>query len=284
MLFAISCAPAAPQSAPAASSGGSAAAPKAAKPQFPDNSTMAAIQKRGKLLVGTKDDVPGIGYLNPKTNQMEGFSVDLGESLAEKIFGEPGHLEAKGVTAATRIPTLQDGTVDVNIETTFITEQRKQQADFADPYWGSGSRVFVRADNTTIHGPQDLEGQTVSTTKGSTGVDFLKPYPGINFLLFDTTADAVEAVKTGRAVATAFDEAIGLSYMKDGGFKFAGDSFQYNYYGVMVKKGATDWVDFINKWEQEVKTDGTWKKLFAKNFPGADVPDPPMAPFDKAPH
>jgi ABC-type amino acid transport substrate-binding protein len=68
------------------------------------------------------------------------------------------------------------------------------------------------------------------------------------------------------------------------GFKFASDAFEYNYYGVMVKKAQPEWVDFINKWEQDVKTNGTWKQLYAKNFPGTEVPDPPMPPYDKAYH
>jgi ABC-type amino acid transport substrate-binding protein len=52
----------------------------------------------------------------------------------------------------------------------------------------------------------------------------------------------------------------------------------------MVKKGQQDWLDFINQWERDIKADGTWKRLYAQNFPGTDVPDPPQPPFDKAFH
>jgi len=243
------------------------------------------IQQRGALLIGTKDDLPGVSFLNPKTNAWEGFSVDLGNTLAQRIFGEAGHLQPKPVTPATRVPTIQEDTVDMNIETTFITQARKEQVDFADPYWGSGTRLFVLANNDSIHSPSDLDTKTVATTKGSTGKESLKDHPSIKWLEFDTNADSVEAVRTGRAVATDFDEVIGLSYQKNNsGFKFVGDPIDYFYYGIMVKKGQQDWVDFINQWEKDIKADGTWKRLYAQNFPGVDVPEPPQPPFDKAFH
>lgn len=241
------------------------------------------IVQRGKLIIGTKDELPGIGFLNPQTGKYEGFSVDLADDLATRLFGAPGHLDARGVTTATRVPTVQEGTVDMNIETTFITKARKEQVDFSEPYWGSGTRIFVRADDTTIHGPEDLVGKTVAVTKGSSGEQTLKDYPGITFIQFDTIGDTIEAIRAGRAVATDFDEGIGLSFMKQtAGFKFVGKSLDYYYYGIMVKKSQPEWLAYINQWLRQIKTNGTWKRLFAKNFPGVPVPDPPMPPYDKA--
>ena len=39
---------------------------RAAQPAFPADSAMAKIQKRGKLIVAVRNDLPLFGYLDPK--------------------------------------------------------------------------------------------------------------------------------------------------------------------------------------------------------------------------
>jgi aspartate/glutamate/glutamine transport system substrate-binding protein len=267
---------------------GSGAAPPAASkaPTYPADSYMAKIVQRGKLIASGKTELPGVGYLNPQTNKNEGFGVDLADSLSQKLFGEPGHMEWKSADPKTRVPMLQEGVADVNIETTFILPERKEQIDFSEPYWGSPTLVFVAKDNSTIKSVADLDGKTLATSKGSSteiAVNQGKPgYPKSQLLLLDTNTETVEAVKVGRAAATAFDEAIGLSIMKnDPNYKFVGDPIDYNYYGIGMAKGHPEFVAFVNQWLTEIKTNGKWKELYKQNLPG-DVPDPPMPPYNKA--
>jgi aspartate/glutamate/glutamine transport system substrate-binding protein len=261
----------------------------ATKPTFPADSYMAKIQQRGKLIASGKTELPGIGYLNPQTNKNEGFGVDLAEDIALRIFGEPGHMEWKSADPKTRIPMLQEGVADVNIETAFILPERKEQIDFADPYWASPTRIFVAKNNDTIKSKNDLNGKIVSTSKGSsTEIAISKGdpnYPKAELLLFDNNAATVEAVKTGRAAATTFDEAIGLSIMKNDpdSFKFVGENLDYNYYGIGLAKGHPEFVKFLNDWLADLRTTGKWKEIYKKNLPG-DVPEPPAPPFDKAYH
>lgn len=260
----------------------------ASKPSFPADSYMAKIQQRGKLIASGKTELPGVGYLNPQSGKVEGFTLDLGEDLAMRIFGEPGKMEWKSADPRTRIPMLQEGVADLNIDTMFILPARKEQIDFAEPYWGSPTLIHVAKDNTTIKSVKDLEGKIVSTSKGSStemAIREGKPgYPKAELLLFDTNAQTVEAVKVGRAHATTFDEAIGLSIMiNDPGIKSVGEPLEYNYYGMGFAKGHPEFVEFVNKWLTDIKKSGKWKELYKKHLPG-DVPEPPLPPYDKAPH
>jgi glutamate transport system substrate-binding protein len=196
-------------------------------------------------------------------------------------------MEWKSADPRTRIPMLQEGVADINIDTMFILPERKEQIDFAEPYWGSPTLIFVSKDNNTIKSAADLDGKIVATTKGSSteiAINQSKPgYPKAQLLLFDTNTECVEAIKAGRAVATTFDEAIGLSLMKNDptSFKFVGDPIDYNYYGIGMAKGHPEFVAFVNQWLTEIKTNGTWKELYKRNLPG-DPPDPPMPPYNRA--
>jgi ABC-type amino acid transport substrate-binding protein len=271
----------------ASACGGPAPQPAAQKPSFPADSYMAKIQQRGKLIASGKTELPGVGYLNPQTGKNEGFTIDLAEDLATRIFGEAGKMEWKTADPRTRIPMLQEGVADINIDTMFILPVRKEQIDFSEPYWGSPTLIFVTKDNTTIKTVRDLDGKIVSTSKGSSteiAIREGKPgYPKAELLLVDNNTQAVEAVKAGRAAATTFDEAIGLSIMiNDPNFKFVGEPLEYNYYGMGIAKGHPEFVKFVNDWLTDIKKNGKWKEMYKKALPG-DVPEPPLPPYDKAP-
>lgn len=255
-------------------------------PQFPPNSYMAMIQHRGTLNVGVKPDILGVGYQNPMTGKFEGFTVDLAADLSQRIFGSPGHITYKPTEASTRIAMLQQGLIDTDIETLFITKARADQVDFAEPYWGAPTLVFVKKDNNAIKGLQDLAGKRVAATKGSAAErGFGNPssgYPKADLVLLDSIAEVVDAVRINRADAAVFDEVFGLAAMKaTPDFKFVGPPVSYDYYGIAVAKGHHEFVVFINQWLRDIKANGKWAALYKKNLPGA-VPQPPMPPFDKA--
>ena len=53
--------------------------------EFPPDSTPGQIQERGEIVIGVKFDVPPFGFRNPQTGDVEGFDVDLGNAVAEKL-------------------------------------------------------------------------------------------------------------------------------------------------------------------------------------------------------
>src|SRR5918997_2339616 len=89
--------------------------------QFPEDTTMGRIQAAGEIKIGVKYDVPPFGFKNPQTNEIEGFDVDLGKAIAEKLGVKPNFIEA---ISDNRIPFLEDGTVDLILSTMTINEER----------------------------------------------------------------------------------------------------------------------------------------------------------------
>ncbi len=96
------------------------------------------------LRVGTKIDVPGFGFQNPETGNIEGMEVDIARELAKRIKGDPNALQVTGVNVTTRGAMLDNGTLDATLATFTITEARKKSYNFSRPYYTDHIGVLVK--------------------------------------------------------------------------------------------------------------------------------------------
>src|SRR6516225_4092964 len=113
-----------------------------AKPAAAD--ALADIKTRGVLNVGVKADVLDFGFLNPKTNQYEGYEIDIARELAKRLLGDPNKVKFTTVTPKTRSALLDSGELVLVIATFTITDQRKLVLDFSPPYFTDGIALLVQ--------------------------------------------------------------------------------------------------------------------------------------------
>src|SRR5574341_1367158 len=144
-----------------------------ALPLAKEGTLLRKIQDRGKVIVGVKYDVPTFGYLNSKTNTLEGFDPAVAREIAAYIFGNPNKVEFKEAVTKDRIPFLKDGTVDVILSTFTINEERLKEVDFSFVYYVPGDRLLVSKDSP-IRTVADLDGRKVAVNKGSSSMDRLR--------------------------------------------------------------------------------------------------------------
>jgi putative glutamine transport system substrate-binding protein len=265
--------------APAATSStqGSGAAGGTAMEKAPEGSALRAIQDRGKLIAGVKYDVPLFGFLNPATNQVEGFDVDIAREVARKIFGNPDAIEFKEAISKNRIPYLTDGTVDIVVSTMTANEERAQQIDFSDTYYVAGQSLLVKTDSD-VQNIDSLKGKTVATVKGSTSEKNIRAKaPEATVELYDTYADAVQALQSGRAEAVTTDDIIlyGFQTKNAQQLKVVGGQFTKEPYAIGVKKGNKELLDVVNATLREMKESGRWAELYKKFIPEQQVPAVP---------
>lgn len=246
-------------------------------PQFPADSYMKKIQDRGKLVAGVKTDVLLFGYLNPRSNAIEGFDVEIAKEIARAIFNDPEKLELKEVTSAQRIPALKEGIVDIIIATMTITKARLQEIEFSDVYYESGQQVLV-PKNSTITGIKDTAGKRVCAAKGSTSEkNISKAQPQAIVVQADKYTECLLAVQQGRADAVSTDDVILMGLAEqDPNTKIVGDYFTQEPYGMGMAKGRAEFVKFVNDVLAKLKQSGRWKEIH-KKWLGKYVatPEPP---------
>ncbi len=244
----------------------------------PDGTSLRRIQDRGKMMIGVKYDIPTFGYLNPRTNQLEGFDVDLGKAIVRVILGSESAADFTRANSADRIPFLNTGQADLILSTMTANEERAQQIDFTDSYYVAGQSLLVKKE-ATISGLKDVGSKTVCSISGSTSEKNIREKaPQAQVVLFGTYSECVQAMDTGRADAVTTDDIILLGYVKDGPdrYKVVGGQFTIEPYAGGVAKNNPELLKAINDAIKELKSSGEWRKIYEKNLPGVPVPhDPP---------
>ena len=264
--------------------GAGAGEPAAEAPTLPAGSTMARIQERGRLIVGTKFDQPLFGLKNPTNDEIEGFDVEIAKLIAEGIFGA-GNAEGKvrfvETPSKVRETVLRQGRVDIVAATYTINDERKQQVDFAGPYYVAGQDIMVRSDEDGIASVDDLNGRRVCSVQGSTSIDNVReqaPQADLS-ITFDLYSLCAEALKDGRVDAVSTDNGIlaGLVQSSDGALKLVEAPFTEEPYGIGLKRGDDAFRAFINDRLEEIVESGEWEEAFEATVGQviSEVPDPP---------
>ncbi|PEY42134.1 glutamine ABC transporter substrate-binding protein [Bacillus cereus] len=224
------------------------------------------IKKRGKLVVGVKNDTNLFGLKNPTTGKVEGFDVDIAKALAKKILGDESKVELKEVTSKTRIPMLKNGDIDAIIATMTITEDRKKEVDFSDVYFKAGQSLLVKK-GSKIKSIDDVKsGVKVLAVKGSTSTQNVrKKSPEATVLEFENYSEAFTALKAGKGDVLTTDNAILYGMAKqDANYQVVGKIFTDEPYGIAVQKGSTDLTKAINDLLKDMKANGEYDKLYEK--------------------
>jgi polar amino acid transport system substrate-binding protein len=230
---------------------------------MPAGSTMAEIQARGYLIAGVDQNTYLFGYRNPKTNNLEGFDIQMVRYVAQAIFGDPNKVVFKAITSAQRIPVLQQHQVDMVARTFTISCDRLRQVAFSTVYYQAQRRVLVRSDST-VTGVADLGGKRVCATIGSDSLSegagkSNAPVP----VAVNDWSDCLVMLQQGQVDAISTDDTI-LAGMEaqDPNTKIVGGSIAPEPYGLAFPKSSTDFVRFVNGVLQQVRTSDRWTEAY----------------------
>jgi glutamate transport system substrate-binding protein len=246
---------------------------------FAEGTTMARLKEAGKVTVGTKFDQPLFGLKNLE-GRPEGFDVEIAKLIAGEMGIAADNITWVETVSANREPFIQQGKVDFVVATYTINDERKQVVDFAGPYYEAGQDIMVAKGNPEgIGGPDDLAGKKVCSVTGSTPAENIREnYPEADLTEFDVYSKCAEALKNGQVQAVTTDNVIllGLISQDQEAFELVDKPFTKEPYGIGLKKGDTEFRNFINDTLEKIEQDGRWMAAWdataGKVAPGAPTP------------
>jgi len=193
-------------------------------------------------------------FVDENTKAIVGFDVDLMKAIADKAGFQ---VEFKNVAWEALLAGIANCQYDVAISSISITDERKPNMLFSDPYYTVGQQVVVAADNTTIKSKDDLSGKKVGAQISTTGAIEIGKITGAELVNFDTIGLAFQALMNGSIDAVVADNVMALGYVGkySDKLKAVGDPFTGESIGIAVCKTNPDLLKKINDGLAKVKTD-----------------------------
>jgi len=236
--------------------------------------------------VGIKFDQPGLGL--KEGSKYTGFDVDVAKYVAKELGHAEGDIQWVQAPSAQRETLISTGQVNMIVATYSITDKRKEQVSFAGPYFIAGQDLLVRADDSSITGPDSLTGKKLCSVTGSTSAQKVKDkYPGVQLQEFGTYSECVAALVSKGVDALTTDNTILAGYASQaqykGKLKVVGKTFSEERYGIGIKKGDTALCQKITDAIKKMVSDGSWQKAVDNNLgpagykPGTGNPPTPDA-------
>jgi len=232
--------------------------------------------------IGIKFDQPGLGLKEGRN--YTGLDVDVATYVAKELGHDEGDIQWVQAPSAQRETLIKTGQVDMVVATYSITDERKKEVSFAGPYFIAGQDLLVKANDSTITGPEALTGKRLCSVTGSTSAQKVKDqYPGVQLQEFGTYSECVSALVSGGVDALTTDNTILAGYAAQdqykGKLKVVGKTFSEERYGIGIKKADTATCEDINDAIQKMIDDGSWQKAVDANLgPAGFKPDRAVNP------
>ena len=229
--------------------------------------TLAKVKAAGTLLAGVRNDFPPIGSIDTSGKPV-GFGPDLAEAFAKKLGVKA---EFVPTTSRTRIPLLQNGSIDCEFGITTPTVEREKTVDFSIPYvWDAVSIIIKEGASKTVkdYAPP----KKVATTQGSYIIELLKDnIANPEIVLFQEYPDAVQALKNGKVDGVGVNRASAVAYVRKGSGLDMSENMVRDPWGIMVRPNDSNWRNWLNHTLQELWKDGTYKALWERHM--GEAPD-----------
>ncbi|MDX2605271.1 transporter substrate-binding domain-containing protein [Streptomyces caniscabiei] len=222
------------------------------------------LVKAGQLTTCTH--LPYPPFQSEIDGKVQGFDVSLIDLVAEDLGVKQDILDTPFENFKTGA-FLNSGECDLAAAGMTITDERKKNVDFSDPYF-EATQAVLAAKNADIRSFADLKGDgdyKVGTQAQTTGEDYAKS-KGLDPVSFESSDAVLNGLRTGQVDAVVIDYPVVQGWLND---EVLADAFEVaeqintgEEYGFTVKKGNTKLVAAINKALAEAKSDGTYRDLY----------------------
>lgn len=223
--------------------------------------TLDEIKESGKINIGVFSDKNPFGYVD-ENGEYQGYDIYFAKRLGEDLGVDVNFVSTE---AANRIEYLQTGKVDLILANFTVTDERKEEVDFALPYMNVSLGV-VSPESSPITSLDDLkDDQQVIVISGTTAETYLtQNKPDVKLQKYDSYATAKNALENGNGVAWANDntEVIAFSLQNPGYTVGIPELGSKDTIAPAVSQGNTTLLDWVN---EEIKSLGS-ENFFHKDY------------------
>jgi polar amino acid transport system substrate-binding protein len=252
------------------------------------DSTLEGILRRGELRIGLEvgympfemiDKRSGLrqkeirhGGFRRKGRQLSliGFDIDIGIEMAKALGVKPVFVDTLWPSI---IPALKLGRFDVIFGGMSVTEARKTQVDFADPFMTVGQTVLLNAKHkNTVKSYKNLNDSkfVVVSKPGTTGEEAVQRLiPKATYETADTEIEGAMRVLKGTADAFVYDfpfNAVFIAMHPSDQLIFLDEPFTKEPIAWAIRKNDPDFLKFLNSFLEDIKKDGRFDKIYNKWF------------------
>lgn len=226
------------------------------------------------LKIGTEGAYPPFNFQD-STGKLGGFDVEIGLALCEKMKVE---CEVVAQDWDGIIPGLIAKKYDMIIASMFITEERKKQVAFSDPYYlAAMTHAAPKGAGITDFTNEGMKGKTIGAQSGTTQADYAAAvYPDADIKLYPTQDEVNLDMANGRLDLQVGDMIPLLDWVtknEDGkacceliGKPITDPKFVGEGVGIAVRQDDNDLREKLNAALKAIREDGTYQKINDKYF------------------
>jgi ABC-type amino acid transport substrate-binding protein len=235
------------------------AEPTQAPPAAEVPKTLRLPDLGGKAVVAvTGNDYTPLNFVDPTTGKAVGWEYDAVNEICRRLNCA---VDWQVTSWDTMIAAVKEGQFDVGMDGITITDERKQEVDFSDPYMTSQQFMLVRADEDRFTTPEEfaaneelLIGSQTGTTNFYVAVyevlDGDEANPRIK--LFENFGATVQALIAGDVDMVLMDAASSRGYIgaNPDKLKLVGDPLGTEQFGFIFTPGS----DLVAPFNAAIKT------------------------------
>ncbi|WP_219834622.1 ABC transporter substrate-binding protein [Paenibacillus sp. R14(2021)] len=227
------------------------------------------IKAAGVMKVGLMGTYAPYNFLNDN-KEIDGFDADIAKEIGKRlgVKVEFAPQEFSGL-----IPSLQASKIDAIISQVTITDERKKQIDFTQPYITNEVKIIVRQNNDSITKLEDFKGKNIGVGLGTNDESYLRnevlPKVGkFTIKTYDDVINSLQDLNAGRIDATINNLYALKPIVDKNGFKIkaVGEAIKSDQAGIAVHKNNPEFITALDKALADMKSDGTYNTIFKKWF------------------
>lgn len=226
--------------------------------------TIDDIKKKGELVIATSPDFPPFESLSD-SGKVEGIEIDILNLICDELGVE---LKIEQMDFDSVLPGVQAGKYDVGVSGISITEKRKKNVLFTDPYCLAAQAIVVK-ENSDIKSKNDLDGKKISVQTGTTAESYCLEN-GYSVDSYAANSDAENALVSSKVEAWVIDDLTAAEMVKayndehDEKLVILSEAMTTEPYAFAFSLGSDEVVTEINKILEKLVSDGTVKSIFEK--------------------